>query len=536
MGVATKVLMIFPQFMPHAFWSYEGALDLLGAKYPTTPLGMITVAALLPGDWDVRLVNRNTREVTEADLAWADMVMTGGMLPQQHDALGIIDMCRARHLPVVVGGPDATSSPQIYAKADFRVLGEAESVIDDFIAAWRAGEREGEFIAPKFQADVTKSPIPRFDLLTFKDYLYIGVQFSRGCPFTCEFCDIIELYGRSPRAKTIPQMLAELDALYALGYRGPLDFVDDNLIGNKKAVKAFLPHLIEWQKAHDYPYSLTTEASLNIADDTALMTMMREANFFGFFVGIESPDPETLVHMSKKQNIKREIHESVRKIYDHGMVVFPGFIIGFDTEKARVAEVMMECIEDAALPMAMVGLLYALPLTQLTRRLAREGRLHPAAELDDTRKWDDISIVGLNFDTLRPRTDILRDFADVLKRLYEPQAYFDRVRRAFLPMRVKQHSLRVQYREAWREKRRLFNIMREITLRRPDMRKHVWKLFFLLLVRNSNAMRAFLGMVVFYLYLAPLARLWVAGVEAEIARLEAAERGRSPVDLMAAAE
>jgi radical SAM superfamily enzyme YgiQ (UPF0313 family) len=240
-----NVLMIFPKFNPKSFWSYDGACELLGAKYPAAPLGMITLAALLPPSWDIRLVNRNTEELQDGDLAWADIVMTGGMLAQQFDSLKVIELAQRAGKPVAVGGPDPTSSPRIYACADIMVLGEAESIIDEFIAAWRRGERNGVFEAPKFQADATKTPIPRFDFLKFKQYLFIGVQFSRGCPFLCEFCDIIELYGRVPRTKTPMQMLAELERLYALGYRGHLDFVDDNLIGNKKAVKEFLPHLIE---------------------------------------------------------------------------------------------------------------------------------------------------------------------------------------------------------------------------------------------------------------------------------------------------
>jgi radical SAM superfamily enzyme YgiQ (UPF0313 family) len=244
---------------------------------------MITVAAMLPRSWNVRLVDRNTQELRQEDLAWADMVMAGGMLAQQFDTLKIIELAHGVGKPVVVGGPDVTSSPQVYASADIRVRGEAESVIDDFIEAWRRGVCGGDFVA-KFQADVTRSPIPRFDLWNFKDYMFVGVQFPRGCPFTCEFCDIIELYGRAPRTKTPEQVLAELDTLYALGYRGHLDFVDDNLIGNKKAVKAFLPHLIEWQKKHHFPYMLSTEASLNLSDDPQILQMMKDANFFVEFL------------------------------------------------------------------------------------------------------------------------------------------------------------------------------------------------------------------------------------------------------------
>ncbi|HUD85384.1 MAG TPA: cobalamin-dependent protein, partial [Xanthobacteraceae bacterium] len=268
-----NVLMIYPRFGAGTFWNFSAACELFGAKYPTAPLGLITVAALLPAAWTVRLVDRNAEALTDDDLAWADLVMTGGMLPQYFDTIEIIDLCRARGKPVVVGGPGVTSVPALFSNADFQVLGEAEGIIDKFIEAWQSGARQGVFTAEKFTIDVTKSPVPRFDLLKVEHYLYIGVQFSRGCPFTCEFCDIIELYGRVPRAKTNAQMLHELDTLYGLGYRGHVDFVDDNLIGNKKAVKAFLPELRMWLDQHGYPFEFTTEASLNLADDDALLRL-----------------------------------------------------------------------------------------------------------------------------------------------------------------------------------------------------------------------------------------------------------------------
>jgi radical SAM superfamily enzyme YgiQ (UPF0313 family) len=321
------------------------------------------------------------RDLTDADLAWADMVMTGGMLPQQADTLALIELCRRYDRPVVIGGPDATSSPHIYKQADFRVLGEAEGVLTDFIAAWDAGKRAGTFTAPKFQVDLTRSPMPRFDLLNFDHYLYIGVQYSRGCPFTCEFCDIIELYGRLPRTKTTLQILGELDRLCALGYRGHVDFVDDNLIGNKKALKQFLPRLKEWQEEHDYPFEFSTEASVNLADDDELLRMMRDANFFALFVGIESPDPETLVAMRKKQNTRRNLVDSIHKIYRAGMFVTADFIVGFDSKKAEVGDSIAHFIELSAIPVAMVGLLYALPNTQLTAALPRKAASTPTMTL-----------------------------------------------------------------------------------------------------------------------------------------------------------
>src|SRR5262249_6556693 len=386
----------------------------------------------------VRLVNRNIHELCQDDLAWADLVMSGGMLPQQSDTLKIIELAHAAGKPVVVGGPDVTSSPQLYAAADIRVCGEAEGVLDEFMRAWLREVHSRDFIAPKFQADVTLSSIPRFDLLNFKDYMFVGMQFSRGCPFTCEFCDIIELYGRVPRTKTPEQMLAELDRLYALGYRGHLDFVDDNLIGNKKAVKAFLPHLIGWQKKHDFPYMLSTEASLNLSDDAELLQMMKDANFFVVFIGIESPDPETLRHTQKKQNTRRSIPDSVHRIHAYGMSVIAGFIIGFDTDKPGAADAMVDCIEEAAIPVAMVGLLYALANTQLTRRLEREGRLHEKPGVDLSGRAGDACLDGLNFETVRPRHELLGEQAEVLARIYDPKAYFARARRMLLSLdRVK---------------------------------------------------------------------------------------------------
>jgi radical SAM superfamily enzyme YgiQ (UPF0313 family) len=426
-----NVLMICPRFEADTFWSFKRTCEGFGAKFPAPPLGLITVAALLPRSWSIRLINRNTTELSDDDFDWADLILTGGMLPQAGDTLDVIDLCRARGKPVAVGGPSVTSSPDAYKTANFRVLGEAEGAIDKFVEAWEAGAREGLFEAEKFQTDVTKTPIPRFDLLKFDDYLNIGVQFSRGCPFTCEFCDIIELYGRVPRAKTNVQMLAELDELYRLGYRGLVDFVDDNLIGNKKAVKAFLPELAKWVEARDYPFEFVTEASINLADDHELLMLMNQANFVGVFVGIESPDTASLIAMRKKQNTRRNIAQSIHKIYAAGLFVHAGFIVGFDSETQSVADAMVELIEEAAIPVCMVGLLYALPNTQLTRRLEKEGRLPPQIEREDRErvKSADQCTMGLNFVTLRPRQEILADYVRILERIYDPVAYAGRLQR-----------------------------------------------------------------------------------------------------------
>jgi radical SAM superfamily enzyme YgiQ (UPF0313 family) len=515
---ACNVLMIYPRFTSESFWNFSEACELVGARYPAIPLGLITVAALLPKSWNVRLVNLNTEELAESDLAWADMVMTGGMLFQQADTRRIIDMCRERGLPVVVGGPDATSSPHRYDTANFRVLGEVEAIMQDFVAAWDEGKREGTLVAPKFQVDVTKTPIPRFDLLKFEQYLYIGVQFSRGCPFTCEFCDIIELYGRSPRTKTHDQMLAELDALYQLGYRGHVDFVDDNLIGNKKAIKAFLPVLEKWVEQHEYPFEFTTEASLNLADDGELLEMLKRCNFFAVFVGIESPDTETLIAMRKKQNTRRSIGDSVHKIYRAGMFVTAGFIVGFDSEKGSVAGPMIDLIEEAAIPIAMVGLLYALPNTQLTRRLAKEGRLHVNHDVSPEGKGDQCT-AGVNYETKRSRLEILRDYRKILSEIYEPEAFCGRLERlaAMLDCSARRKEL-----PEGDIRRRLSTIklVHELLSRLPEGRERFWKAFMTCVSSNPNSVRGIVTLMAFYLHVGPYSRYVIKQIDAQIEDLE----------------
>lgn len=512
-----NVLMLYPLFTAESFWSFGESCELMGVKRPAAPLGLITVAAMLPKSWTVRLIDCNTAPLGDEDLAWADVVFTGGMMPQQADTLRLIELCRAAGKPVVVGGPDPTSSPHVYESADFRVLGEAESVIDEFIAAWDSGARSGTFTAPKFQADVTTTPVPRFDLLKFEDYLYLGVQYSRGCPFTCEFCDIIELYGRVPRTKTNAQMLVELDRLYAMGYRGHLDFVDDNFIGNKKSLRLFLPQLAEWQRAHGYPFELSTEASVNLADDPELLDLMGAANFFAIFVGIESPDPATLVAMRKKQNTRRNIAESIHKIYAAGMLVTAGFIVGFDNEKLSMADAMVDFIEEAAIPVAMVGLLYALPNTQLTRRLAKEGRLHPDHDLAPSS--GDQCMGGINFDPVRPLRDILTDYRTVLERVYSPAAYANRVDRlmTLLDRSRQRHELAEG---DIRARIGAMETVHRVVTALPEARGPLWQTFMNCAKRDTSSARIAVQMIAAYAHLGPFSRKVIDAIDARLAGLD----------------
>jgi radical SAM superfamily enzyme YgiQ (UPF0313 family) len=515
---ANNVLLVYPRFDAVTFWNYTQTAKVLGAKYPAAPLGLITVAALLPPSWSIRLVNCNTEELSDADLDWADLVMTGGMLPQQSSTLDIVDFCHARGKPVAVGGPGVTSSPALYEAANFRILGEAEGVIGDFIKAWDAGACDGVFEAEKYQVDVTKTPIPRFDLLKFDDYLHIGVQFSRGCPFTCEFCDIIELYGRVPRAKTNAQMLAELDELYRQGYRGHVDFVDDNLIGNKKAVKAFLPALAAWLEAHDYPFVFTTEASLNLADDPDLLMLMNRANFVGVFVGIESPDTDTLIATRKKQNTRRNIAESVHKLYAAGLFVIAGFIVGFDSETRSVAEAMIALIEDACIPICMVGLLYALPNTQLTRRLEKDGRLFPPPERKDLKSADQCTM-GLNFETLRPRYDILADYKSILERIYDPVAFAGRLLRLANVLDNSSRKRQVRLPDVRRSSDNL-ELIHRIISNLPEPRPLFSSTLTQCITSNPNSARWLVGAMAMYLHLGPFSLQTIARIDGMLDALE----------------
>ncbi|WP_119632043.1 B12-binding domain-containing radical SAM protein [Methylocaldum marinum] len=513
-----NVLLIYPRFRSESFWNYPEACELVGARYPAAPLGLITVAALLPREWNVRLVNRNTEQLMDEDIAWADLVMTGGMITQQPDTIELIGRAHAMGKPVVVGGPDATSSPHIYQSADFLVLGEAEGILQTFVDAWNKGLGSGVFTAPKFQIDVARSPVPRFDLLNFEHYLYVGLQFSRGCPFTCEFCDIIELYGRVPRTKTIPQVFAELDTLYALGYRGHVDFVDDNLIGNKKVVKAFLRELRTWQEAHDFPFEFSTEASINLAEDTELLELMKQANFFLVFIGIESPDPETLIATKKRQNTRRDMVESIHKIYSYGMMVTAGFIVGFDSEKDSVADAMADFIEAAAIPVCMVGLLYALPNTQLTRRLQHEGRLHPGHDIMPDVDAGDQCTSGLNFDTLRPLRDVLDDYRHILLRIYDPTAYVGRINR-LVSMLDRSDRPRDLPKGDARRKVGAVETVNKVFNKLPELRDAFWQTFMNCAKTNPQALRLAVGFMAMYLHLGPYSRYVVDAVDRRIEEL-----------------
>ena len=426
-----RTLFIYPEF-PKTFWSYEKILELVNRKVLLPPLGLVTVAALLPQQWDMKLVDRNVREVTEAEWAWAELVVISGMIVQKADMAVQIAKAKQRHLPVAVGGPFASSTPDApeLDLADFKILDEGEITLPMFIEAIERGDASGRFSSNGEKPDVTSTPVPRFDLLQLEAYDSMSVQFSRGCPFQCEFCDIIVLYGRKPRTKTPEQLVAELQALYDLGWRRSIFLVDDNFIGNKRNAKLLLPAIKQWQIERGYPFSFATEASVDLASDDEMMQMMGEARFDAVFLGIETPDEASLSVAGKHQNTRSSLEDSVDRITSYGIRVMAGFIIGFDGEKTGAGDRIVRFVSRTGIPAAMMGMLQALPNTGLWHRLEKEGRL--VQEKADAKGVNQTNL--LNFVPTRPIRDIANEYVDAFCRLYEPNAYIDRVTHYYLKM------------------------------------------------------------------------------------------------------
>ena len=424
-----KALLLSPE-RPETFWNLKHTCKLRGSKALAPPLGLITVAALLPPQWDCRLVDLNTGPVTEEDWRWADLVMLSGMLIQQASMLRLIREAKERGKTVAVGGPYPTSVPQkvLEAGADFLVRGEAEEIMPLFLSALAENKPQRVF-EEDGKPDITKSPIPRFDLLNLNDYVTPGVQTSRGCPFNCEFCDVVNLYGRKPRHKTPDQVLAELEALYRLGWRRDVFICDDNFVGYQGHTQAVLTKLIPWMKERGEPFSFWAQASVNLGQDKEMIDLLTAANFSTVFTGVESTDEEVLAQNRKFQNIKNPLGESVTNICTNGLSVMISFVIGFDNEKKGVDEKICAFVEEHNIPFVVLNILQALPNTNLWDRLQKEGRLIEERSSGDTQDF------LLNYIPTRPAGEILAEYTAAIDRLYEPSRYLERAYRYFLAMR-----------------------------------------------------------------------------------------------------
>lgn len=423
-----KTLLIWP-IMPNSFWSYQETLDLAGLRATNPPLGLITVASMLPQNWELRLIDRNVRPETQADWDWCELVIISSMIIQKADLQTLIKKAVALGKKVAVGGPFPTSVPEfaLAAGAHYLILDEGEMTVPQFLAALERGDKKGIFRAAE-KPDVTQTPIPRFDLLDLDAYLAITIQFSRGCPFQCEFCDIINLYGRKPRTKTPEQMLAEFEVLYEMGWHRYVFVVDDNFIGNKRNAKVFLRALIPWMETHNYPFILITEASLNLAEDEELIELMVKAGFTMVFMGIETPDTNSLVGINKLQNTRRDLIESCHKITRMGLQIMSGFIMGFDDERPHAGKRIQEFIDETGIPQAHFSLLQALKNTAMWHRLEQEDRL-----LDDGMGTVHQGSI-MNFVPKRPVQNIAQEYLEAFWNIYEPMPYLQRTFRHFLLM------------------------------------------------------------------------------------------------------
>jgi len=482
-----KALLLYPIF-PQSFWSYDRFMEIAGLKAFIPPLGIITVAALLPKDWEIRFFDRNVESETEADWNWCDVVILSAMLVQKPDFLGLIRKAVEMGKKVAVGGPYPTSVPEdaLDSGADYLILDEGEMTVPLFIEALAKNQAKGIFRSPE-KPDVTTSPCPRFDLLNRDAYFMMAVQFSRGCPFNCEFCDIISLYGRKSRTKEPIQLLTELESLYDLGWRGSIFMVDDNFIGNTRNVKLFLRELIPWMKQHNYPFTFITEASVNLAEDDELLELMVEAGFYSVFLGIETPDQDSLEMTRKQQNTRNSLLQACRKINQAGLLIYAGFIIGFDGERTGAGERIQAFVEQTNIPQPMLGILQAIPNTALWDRLKQEKRLDENVALSDQNNL-------MNFVPTRPLCEIAQEYVEGIWKLYEPSSYF---RRSF------EQCLNLGLQPKQRQKMKFplgkgLRIVSQIIwlqgFRRSQTRLQFWQQLWTIVVKKPQVLNIYLGL------------------------------------------
>ncbi|MEJ2695729.1 MAG: DUF4070 domain-containing protein [Candidatus Sulfobium sp.] len=415
-----KVLLVYPKY-PDTFWSFKHALKFISKKASLPPLGLLTVASMLPAEWEKKLIDMNVKPLLDEDIEGADYVFVSAMSIQGDSAREVIDRCRILGVRTVAGGPLFTGEPEGFEDVDHLVLNEAEITLPLFLEDLSNGRAKHRYTSPVW-ADVTETPAPLMELVDLKPYASMNIQYSRGCPFDCEFCNITVLYGRRPRTKEKEQILAELEGLYVKGWRGGVFFVDDNFIGNRsKLKKEVLPAIIDWMEKRSYPFVLSTEVSINLSDDEELMRLMVGAGFTTVFVGIESPNEESLVECQKVQNKNRDLKACVKKIQRFGLEVQAGFIVGFDNDPATIFERLIGFIQESGIVTAMVGLLNAPQGTKLYHRLQQEGRLLKAATGDNT----DFSI---NFvPRMNPET-LINGYRKIIQTIYSPRHYYARVK------------------------------------------------------------------------------------------------------------
>ncbi len=458
-----KILLVYPK-IPITYWGFQHALKFVSKKAAFPPLGLLTIASMLPERYEKKLIDLNVEKLTDKDIMWADYVFISAMLVQKASARETIDRCKSLGVRTVAGGPLFTSERDAYDDVDHLVLNEGEITMPQFLSDLERGEARPVYTTDQW-ADITETPVPDWSLLKIKKYSSFNIQYSRGCPFQCDFCDITTLFGRVPRTKNADQIVRELDAIYATGWRGELFFVDDNFISNrKKLMESVLPAIINWSERHGRPFCFLTEVSINIADDEDLMHMMAEAGFNSVFVGIETPDDSCLGECSKTQNRNRDLISCVKIIQESGMEVLGGFIVGFDNDNETIFTRMIKFIQESGIVTAMVGLLNAPIGSKLYERMHKEGRI----ENNFTGNNTDYS---MNFVPKMDRDVLENGYKQIVRTIYSPKCYYERVTNFLSGYKPKGISERYNFTDIRAFLRTIFKIGIF-----GKERKHYWKL------------------------------------------------------------
>jgi len=469
-----NILLVYPEY-PDTYWSFRHALKFVGKKAPFPPLGLLTVAAMLPTPWNKRLIDLNVQPLSDQAIIWADYVFISAMNIQRPSVNEILSRCRRLGVKTVAGGPLFTSAPEDFDDADHLLLGEAEITLNRFLLDLESGQARHRYDADSFP-DLVDTPLPLWELIDLKKYGGMNIQYSRGCPFDCEFCDITHLFGRKPRTKSRERFVAEFDALYRQGWRGGVFLVDDNFIGDKNKLKnETLPALIDWMEEHDHPYDLYTEASIDLADDSELMALMVKAGFEEVFIGIETPHDKGHSESGKSPNRNRDLLASVKRIQGAGLQVQAGFIVGFDSDPPSIFERQIRFIQESGIVTAMVGILIALPGTKLYHRLLKEGRILRKSSGNNTT-------IALNFKpAMKPET-LINGYRTILNTIYAPNQYYQRVirfLRHYRPQTKVRFRLKQGYVGAFFKSMLILGVI-------SKERFHFWKLFFWSLARRPR--------------------------------------------------
>jgi radical SAM superfamily enzyme YgiQ (UPF0313 family) len=482
-----KILLVYPQY-PDTFWSFKHALRFVLRKAAFPPLGLLTVAAMLPAEWEKKVVDMNVTALADKDIRWADYVFISAMVVQRASAKEVIQRIKKLGGKIVAGGPLFTTEPEQFNEVDHLVLNEAEITLSPFLTDLKNGNPQHIYNTDEHPA-ITSTPLPLWSLIQMRKYSSMSLQYSRGCPFNCEFCDICYLDGRIPRTKNKEQVTAELDAIYNQGWRGPLFVVDDNFIGNKNKLKEeTLPAIIEWQKRKKYPFSLFTEASINLVDDEDLMQLMTKAGFNRVFIGIETPNEASLAECNKNQNTSRDLVAAVRKIQNYGMEVMAGFIVGFDNDPSTIFKTQINFIQKSGIVTAMVGLLNAPRGTRLYQRLKGENRL-----LKDNFTGDNMDF-SLNFVPKMNRESLINGYRNVLNTIYAPKQYYARIVTLLNEYKPKTKVGISQIK--WNQLIGLINCMWFLGIREKG-RRYYWKLFALTLVTRPRSFPMFMTLAAY---------------------------------------